>query len=242
MQRISKVPIYHVLHHIASDHLPPNALRSRWPLSLACDNIAILQVAIKQLTQMCLHDINARIGNRLLDSTSHVSITIPAVPPHSSKVFQQWASAWMHKSQSDLLHLTGVGSDGLYSTKGQGTSAFVIQRDNIIIHTHSFSVVAHSSFDVEMHAANVAIDYILDNIQGQVLMFIDNQATLKSLFSTKPHTAFQLALSNCKNMFKWLSLSPDNTIEFRWMPSHLGFPLNELADKAVKTSSLSNRQ
>ena len=144
----------------------------------------------------------------------------------------------MQKSQSDLLGITGVGSDGSYSTKGQGTSAFVIQRDNVIVHTHSFLVVAHSSFDVEMQVANAAIDYIVDNTQGPVLMFIDNQATLRSLFSTKLHTAFQLALMNSKNMFKWVSLAPDNMIEFRWMPCHLGFALNELADKAAEQTPI----
>ena len=91
-----------------------------------------------------------------------------------------------------------------------------------MVHTHSFLMAAHSSYDAEMHVANAAIEYIAQFV-GPVLVFIDNQATLKSLFSTKPHTAFALSLANCKAIAAWLSASPDNTAEFRWMPSHLGF-------------------
>ena len=87
-----------------------------------------------------------------------------------------------------------------------------------------------------MHAVNAAIEYIAENIHGSVIMFIDNQATLRSLFSTKPHMSFHISLANCKAMARWLAASPDHRIEFRWMPSHLGFPLNELADIAAEQS------
>ena len=234
IQRISKVPIFHVLHHIALDHPLPNTPPRRRPLGIQRANIAILQTAIWDIPPMQLHDLATHIGNRLLDSTSHISISIPAAPPRSSKVFQQWVTAWLEKSTKDLIDVIGVGSDGSYCTKGQGTSAFVIQWDNITTHTHSFLVVVHSSFEAEMYAANAAIEYISEHLHGAVLMFIDNQATLHSLFSTKPHTAFSISLSNCKAMATWISDSPDNCIEFRWMPSHLGFPLNELADKAAE--------
>ena len=99
----------------------------------------------------------------------------------------------------------------------------MVQNNNIVVHSHSFLTVAHSSYDAEMHTANVTIDYIAQHVQGSVLVFIDNQATLKSLFSMKPHTAFELSLANCKTMASWISSSPDNMVEFRWMPSHLGF-------------------
>ena len=77
---------------------------------------------------------------------------------------------------------------GKYRIKGQGVSTFVVQHHGVVTHSHNFLVVAHSSYDAKMHAANTAIDYIAHNIQGLVLVFIDNQAMLKSLFSTKPHT------------------------------------------------------
>ena len=85
-----------------------------------------------------------------------------------------------------------------------------------------------------MHAVNDAIHYIAQHLNGPIIVFIDNQATLKSLFTTKPHTAFAMSLDNCKTIGSWLADAPDNTIDFRWMPSHLGFALNELADKLAE--------
>ena len=208
------MPVHHVLHHIAQDLPLPIAPHRRRICRTAQTNLALLQDAIKEVPVMNLHDPATRIGNRLLDSTSRVLVTIPAAPPCLSKVFQQWATAWMQQSTLDLLNKTNVASDGPYCLKGQGTSAFVVQIGNTIVHTHSFRVIAHSSFDTEMHAANAAIAYIGEHVQGPVLMFIDNQATLKSLFSTLPHTAFMLSLSNCKIMTSWLMSSPHNEIEF----------------------------
>ena len=143
-QWISKVPINHVLHHVALDHPLPNAPHHRGPLGIQRSNIAILQATIRKIPPMNLLDHATRIGNRLLDSTSRISVTIPAALPRSSKVFQQWATAWLAQSTKDLRGVIGVGSDGSYCTKGQGTSAFVIQHNNVTIYMHSFLVVAHS--------------------------------------------------------------------------------------------------
>ena len=223
-----------MLHHIANDPLVIHAHHHWHPPRIINNNILLLKDVVRNLPAMALHDPATRIGNRLLDTCHHIMVTIPASPPRSSKVFAQWAAAWMQQCQGDLFHKTGIGSDGSYQIKGQGVSAFVVQQDNVVIHSHSFLVVAHSSYDAEMQAANATIHYMAQNVRGQVLVFIDNQATLKSLFSTKPHTAFALSLNNCKTMDAWLASSADNMAKFRWMPSHLGFPLNELADKATK--------
>ena len=114
--------------------------------------------------------------------------------------------------------------------QGQGVSAFVIQERGITICSQSFLVVAHSSYDTEMQAANYAMNYMAQHHTGRVLFFIDNQATVKSLFTTSPHSAFEIAKHNCQIIADWLGRLPNNSIEFRWMPSHLGFHINELAD------------
>ena len=79
----------------------------------------------------------------------------------------------------------------------------------------------------------MAIEYIADHIQGSVLVFVANQSTLKSLFNVKPHSLFELSRCNSKELGRWTTESPQNKIEFRWMPSHLRFHINGLADKAA---------
>ena len=113
---------------------------------------------------------------------------------------------------------------------------FVVQRNTVTIHSHSLMVVAHSSYDMEMQAVHAAIEYILQQVQGLVIVFIDNQATLKSLFNTKPHSVFELSRDNCNYLGDWLAKSLLNTAEFWWIPSHLGFTINVLADKAANIS------
>ena len=231
LQRFSRLPPNHLLNHMATAlavHPLQNRLHAPRPPS---NNVWLLKAAVAELPPMALHNPVAHIGCRLLDNSTCVQLTVPVAPPHSSKVFDQWAAAWIRQCMTDIIDKTVVGSDGSYSIKGQGVSAFVVQCDRVTIHSHSQLVLAHSSYDAEMHAAHAAIDYITSNIAGAVIMFIDNQAALKSLFTTRPHSLFELSRMNCASVGRWLTASPNNTMEFCWMPSHLGFPINELADK-----------
>ena len=136
----------------------------------------------------------------------------------------------MHQCHADAADKTIVGSDGSYKVKGQGVSTFVIKHNDTIIHSSSRLVLAHSSYNMEMHAANQAIEYIAHNLEGSIIFFIDNQSTLKLIFNTKSHLAFELSQNNCQYIGDWLGQSQNNSIEFRWMPSHLGFDINEHAD------------
>ena len=101
------------------------------------------------------------------------------------------------------------------------------------LHCFSQPVIAHSSYDTGIQAVHAAIDYIAHNAIGKVIVFINNQATIKLLFNTKPHSLFELSQQNCQSMGTWRIASPYNVAEFRWVPSHLGFSINELADMDV---------
>ena len=194
------------------------------------DNIWLLKKAVEELCPLDLLHPITRTGNRLLDGSTRVTISIPPAPPHSSKVFQQWADGWMQQCYADTKDKLVIGSDGSYKLKGQGVSAFVVQEQGTTIFSQLLMVVAHSSYDVEMHAAHQAIEYLALHHTGPILFFIDNQSMLKSLFNTKPHSAFDISKHNCQIITDWLCLSSANSIEFRCMPSHIGFNINELAD------------
>ena len=197
------------------------------------ESIWIVKKASTDIPLLLLQDPVTCIGSQLLDCTSRVLITIPAAPPQSSKVFAQWAQAWIQKAYNDSTDCTIIGMDGSYKIKGQGVSAFVVQVGDTVLLTHSHPVSAHSLYDTEMKAANMAIEYIADHVHDKVIVFIDNQSTLKSLFNVAPHSLFELSRLNSIAIGRWVVASPSNTVEFRWMPSHLRFHINELADKAA---------
>ena len=137
LQRPSKLGAQHILNRMAISPIAlpnDNCRRMMCPLT---DNIWTLQEAVRLLPPLRLADPVARIGNRLMDNSSRVSINIPAAPPRWSKVFEQWAKAWIWEAYSDCLIGTSIGTDGLYKIKGKGVSTFVIQRNQQIVETKS---------------------------------------------------------------------------------------------------------
>ena len=190
------------------------------------------------LPPLKLHDPVTRIGSWLLDHTSRITINITAALPRKSKVFNQWAKAWLHDCHNATIDKTAIGSDGSYKIKGQGVSAFVVQQNNSTVFSQSLLVIAHSSYDVEMQASHMAIAYTKEHILGKVIVFIDNQSTLKSLLNVKAHSLLKLSHLNSLEPNSWLLQSPDNEIEFRWIPSHLGLSINELADQMADVTPI----
>ena len=81
----------------------------------------------------------------------------------------------------------------------------------------------------------MVIEYVRENISGKVLVFVNNQSTLHMLLNVKLHLLYKLAHQNSCYLGDWLLFSPTNEIEFQWMPSHLGFVINELANKLADT-------
>ena len=140
-----------------------------------------------------VHDPVVHVGSRLLDSMSCISANIPVAPPCRSKVFDQWAKAWFQDCHDTMVSQTAITSDGSYKVKGQGVSAFVVQSNNVTTFSQSQLIAAHSSYDAEMQAAHMAILHVKEHIGGKVVVFIDNQSTLKSLFNIKPHSLIELS-------------------------------------------------
>ena len=140
--------------------------------------------------------------------------------------------------QKDCIDIIFIGMDGSYKVKGQGVSACVVQHNNITTTSCTQLVAAHSSYDTEMQAVHMAIEYIHENCTGKVIIFIDNQSMLRSIFNVKPHSLFELSRQNSITIGNWIRSSSDNNIEFCWMPSHLGFTINELADSAADSTPI----
>ena len=103
----------------------------------------------------------------------------------------------------------------------------------VVTHTHRQLVAAHSSYDAKMLAVHSAIEYITASLIGRIIVFIDNQSMLKSMLQVNAHLLFELSHQNSHNLQCWLTSSDDNHVEFWWIPSHLGFRINELADTAA---------
>ena len=184
LQRLSRLPESHVLNLLAKSPSSFPTSSGVRPVRPPSENIWIAKATISQLPPLKLLDPVTRIGNRLMDCASRVVINVPSAPPHSSKVFEQWAQAWIQAAYADCVGVTVIGTDGSYKTKGQGVSMYVVQQGRSIICTHSRPVSAHSSYDAEMKAANMAIEFLSEE------KFLSSLTTNPRLsrYSTLSHT------------------------------------------------------
>ena len=107
-------------------------------------------------------------------------------------------------------------------------------KDDVILHTHTQLVAAHS-YDAEMNAVHHAIEYITISLTGRVIVFIDNQSTIHSILNVKAHSLFELSRKNNHFLWHWIDSNVNNNIKFCWVPSHLGFCINKLADSAANS-------
>ena len=88
-----------------------------------------------------------------------------------------------------------------------------------------------SSFNGKLTAISDAVDYILHNVTGHVLLIADNKATLAKSYDLSNHLGFPKSLHIAKVLDKWFSNNPLNAIEFQWFPGHAGICINELANQ-----------
>ena len=160
---------------------------------LLSDNISLICDSIQEVPALQLQDPISRIGSRILDCSDHITITIPAAPPRASKVFEQWHKAWFQQCYLDAVHTISISTDGSYMARSQGSSTFVMLQDNAVLHTQQQLVAAHSSYDAKMIAIYHAIEHITHNLTGHVMVFIDNQAALKSMLQVQPHTLYEMS-------------------------------------------------
>lgn len=194
LQHGSKLDYSHILNHIAcADHLHPTLPVDCPSQHAVSNNIGIIKCSYVEVPSLFLRDPIACIGSRVLDYSSHVRLNILAAPPRTSKVFEQWYRAWFQSCYEDAKEATCVGTDRSYKVKGQGVSAFIVMNGDNVIHSHTQLVAAHSSYDVEMHAIHNAIAHVTNSITGCIIVFIDNQAAIKSALHLKAHSLFEMS-------------------------------------------------
>ena len=113
LQCASRLPSNHILNYMANasvTHMQQDCRPGNRPPQ---DNICLLKAAVDQLPPLDLRNPIMHIGNRLLDCTTHVQIVIPAAPPRTSKVFEQWANGWIKQCYSDAVDKVIIGSVAL---------------------------------------------------------------------------------------------------------------------------------
>ena len=94
---------------------------------------------------------------------------------------------------------------------------------------------AHLWFGVGYDTVAALSFYNEDGKSGQVLIIADNDAALCASIDTSHHSGFSISLQICKLLNRWFGRFPNNMLQFRWFPGHMGLEINEMADSLAGT-------
>ena len=124
---------------------------------------------------------------------------------------------------------TSVYTDGSKSVDGVGAAAVVPGQEVIRVRMPA----ASSIFTAELTAILAALHFISFNAPGRYTIMCDSRSVLDSL------QAADLTHHLVLKILVWLLLLEDSSfsILFCWVPSHVGVPGNEMADRAAKDAS-----
>ena len=169
MLRVIKVPRTHPLHELAAaPPVIPFANHRQIAKRLRSENIWLIKSAMDLIIPFHLMDPRCCMGSCTIDLyPNQFSIITPSAPPKSSKIFKQWLVGWL----THYRHLCEVAipfaSDGSIVSPSLAAAAFSgLLPGATEFYNEHFLLSAHSSYDAEIHAASLAVQFITTNMAG----------------------------------------------------------------------------
>ena len=163
--------------------------------------------------------------------TLDVSVTSPK---KGSSLFKAWlrdlatSISSLHSSDRHVIY-----TDGAYWNKSaRGAHSFTAFYGGTW-QDHSDWCPAGSSFDSEIVAIEVAIQWACINRLANPVFFVDNKAALTSFLDTRVRGSQMSCIRISQMLQDYLSTS-SSTFSFRYCPSHSGIEGNERADRLTK--------
>ena len=143
---------------------------------------------------------------------------------------------WLARSlSSPVWRFHPFALDGSIVSPSLGAAAFSgLLPGATEFYNEHFLLSAHSSYDAEMVAASLAIQFITVNMTGCVTLFINNKSVLQTISQLHSHNGQHEALRINSMVSQWLVKAISNHIEVVWVPRHSGFLLNKHVDQSMK--------
>ncbi|KAF8624181.1 hypothetical protein AX15_006008 [Amanita polypyramis BW_CC] len=140
-------------------------------------------------------------------------------------------STWLYTIRNEKDHLI-IATDGSFSN-GSGTAAFALWANNMLINSDSRQVNAHSSFDAELQAIDLAFNHMRITPFRRVTLLIDNEAAAKTIWNTDFHNLQQTSIAAMVKFREWTTRlrTKQFLINVSWCPAHMGILENELVDR-----------
>ncbi|KAF8622451.1 hypothetical protein AX15_007003, partial [Amanita polypyramis BW_CC] len=187
------------------------------------------------------HDEQIR-GLRILDLFSNnIKFIHFDHPKKGSDLFHQWFndySTWLNTIRNEKDHLI-ISTDGSFSN-GYGTAACALWVNNTLINSDSKQVNAHSPFDAELQAIDLAFDHLRFIPLKRVTPLIDNESAAKTIWDTDFHNLQQTSIAAMVKFRDWISRlrTKQLLLNVSWCPAHMDILKNELVDKIASEVTL----
>ena len=236
--RIATLGDYHIINSSRSQRWTNPALRNAKPRSrpqhLPDDNPLTRLMTDEVREQFApFHEVS-RPGTRIIDVFSD-RITVDAYSPKKgSSSFKAWlrdlitSISSLHTSNRHVIY-----TDGAYWNKSaRGAHSFTAFHGGTW-QDHSDWCPAGSSFDSEIVAIEVAIQWACVNRLPDPIIFVDNKAALTSFLDTRVHGS-QMSCIRINEILRDYLATSSSTLTFRYCPSHSGIEGNERADRLTR--------
>ncbi|KAF8622832.1 hypothetical protein AX15_006716 [Amanita polypyramis BW_CC] len=126
-------------------------------------------------------------------------------PKKSSDLFNQWFNdiiTWLNTIRNEKDHLI-IATDSSYIAH-QGQAAYTMWLNNTLIKDFTLQVPAHSSFDSELRAIELAFDELINQSVNKVALLTDNESAARAIWNTSFHN-LQLVSTKAMASFRtWI--------------------------------------
>ena len=137
-----------------------------------------------------------------------------------------------NKDYKYVLYTDGSARESRYNG---GAAVVVTENDRVIASTKRAAGRWCSSYQTEMVAMNLALDWLLENAESweNARIVTDSKSSAESMRRTKYNTKNNLL----KTIYEKLAKMTSKKITVTWVPSHCEVPGNELADVAAEEAA-----
>ncbi|KAF8622376.1 hypothetical protein AX15_007066 [Amanita polypyramis BW_CC] len=164
-------------------------------------------------------------------------------PKKNSDIFVQWFkdyTMWLNTIQNDKDHLI-ISTDGSYRD-GIGTAAFAMWMNHILINSLAIQVSAHSAYDTELQAIQLAMEHMEIILIKKITLLVDNEAAAKTIWHTDCHNLQYISIKAMTHFQKWMTHWKMRNFIFNilWCPAHMDVQENELVDSIASEVIIMN--
>ncbi|KAF8623883.1 hypothetical protein AX15_006151 [Amanita polypyramis BW_CC] len=173
-------------------------------------------------------------GKRIIDLyESNIRFVNYDHPKKGTDLFTQWFDnyqVWLNTIRNEKDHLV-ISTDGSFKNL-VGTAAYAFWANHTLINSFATQVNAHSAYDAEIQAIQLAFEQLKLLPFKRVTLLINNEAAAKTIWRTDYHNLQYVSIKAMVHFREWVTLlkTKEFILNVSWCPAHMNVQENDLVD------------